>query len=216
MNAARPWYVRVLHHVIANPAIYDAAQVLGGLDIARAQLRPLLARVSGLLLDVGAGTGNYADLISPSAKYVWFDNDPDKLRGFRSKYPQALAILGDASRLSIRDKSVDFALCVSVSHHLTDEELTAFLRELARICRRSLIFLDAVQQPDSLVNRILWNYDRGSYPRRREALRARIEEHFDIKEERRYRIYHRYMICVAKPKLQALAACDAATNRTGT
>lgn len=102
--------------------------------------------------------------------------------------------------MPFKEQGVDYALCVAVSHHLSDEKLDSFFRSVARICRRGFIFVDALDQPDSVISRLLWKCDRGSYPRRPEVLRAFLERYFEVEEEERYRVYHSCMICLAVPK----------------
>ncbi len=41
------------------------------------------------------------------------------MAGYRAKVPHPVALLGDATRIGLCDQSVDVALCVAVSHHLT-------------------------------------------------------------------------------------------------
>lgn len=207
--SSRSFAVRLLHRIVAQPAVYDFVQKLAGAEENRRRLRGVLRNVSGLLLDVGAGTGNYVDLLPPGARYVWLDNDPQKLVGFRAKYPFEAAVLGDASRMPVR--AVDYAMSVTVSHHLTDDELDSFLHSLARICRRGFVFLDALAQPQSLVSRLLWRYDRGSYPRTPETLRGFLERYFVVETEERYRVYHSYLLCLATPK----PACGVAPDGRG-
>jgi SAM-dependent methyltransferase len=188
-----------LHRIVARPAVYDAIQRIAGLEQTRKHLRPFLRSADGLVVDIGAGTGNFFDLLPLPGLYVWFDNDPVKLKGFKKKHSAALAVLGDASRMPIRDKSVDLALCVAVSHHLTDAELDGFLADAARISRRGLIFVDATRHPHSLVSWLLWKYDRGSNPRPVAQLRGMIQRHFNIELEECYRTFHRFFLCVATP-----------------
>jgi hypothetical protein len=45
---------------------------------------PYLVQVENqFVLDVGAGTGNFAWLLPPAATYLWLDNDLQKLGGFK-------------------------------------------------------------------------------------------------------------------------------------
>jgi ubiquinone/menaquinone biosynthesis C-methylase UbiE len=46
-----------------------------------------------------------------------------------------------ASQIGLKDKSVDIATCIAMSHHLTDAQLSSAVREFARVCRSKLIFL---------------------------------------------------------------------------
>jgi ubiquinone/menaquinone biosynthesis C-methylase UbiE len=159
------------HSLVSRPWVYDRVQAIMGARRVTRRLAPHLEATSGdLVLDVGAGTGSVKTVLPTSATYLWLDNDPSKLYGFKGKEPAALAILGDATRISLKDKSVDDAVCVAVSHHLSDDQLPRFFAELARVVRKQFIFLDAVERKESTVSRLLWKYDQGSHPRSVEAL----------------------------------------------
>jgi SAM-dependent methyltransferase len=176
-------------------------QRLVGREEGHRRMRPYLAQTAGcMVLEVGAGTGDWAQVLPPTARYVWFDNDPQKLTGFRARRASALAVVGDATRLCLRDKSVGWTLCIAVSHHLTDEELRLFLRSLANVSRDGLIFLDGLRTDGSWISQLLWKYDRGANPRKLEALQPFIEEFFDIEKEEQFAVYHNYWVCQARPK----------------
>jgi SAM-dependent methyltransferase len=191
---------RMLHSIVARPWIYNLVQRLTGIEETKRRLAIALHSTSGLLLDVGAGTGNYLDLLPPGTRYIWLDNDRQKLAGFRRVHRGQMAILGDAGRIPVKDRSVDYALSVAVSHHLTDAELDNFLQSLARICRHGFIFMDVLDRPDSRVSRLLWKYDRGSFPRTPYVLRTFLERYFKIQSEEYYSVYHHCMLCLAVPQ----------------
>lgn len=207
MNEGEAWHVRLLHRIVARPRVYDAIQRIAGVERTRRHLRSLLQGTAGLVVDIGAGTGNCFDLLPLSARHIWLDNDSVKLKGFKRKHGAALAVLGDASRMPIRDKSVDLVLCVAVSHHLTDAEFDSFLADAARISRRGMIFVAATKHPHSLVSWLLWKYDRGSNPRPAGQLREMIQRHFNIELEECYRTFHRFFLCVATPARDATPSC---------
>lgn len=95
---------------------------------------------------------------------------------------------------------MDVVLWVALSHHLTDCQLEGALAEAGRVARHRLIFLDALQSPSSPVSRLLWGIDRGSHPRPAEILIAAIERHFHLEQIMRYKVYHRYLLCVARSR----------------
>jgi SAM-dependent methyltransferase len=192
---------RVLHRIVAVPFVYNLVQRLAGREEGHRRMRPFLKQTGGgTVLEVGAGTGDWAQVLPPTARYIWFDNDPQKLAGFRARGTRALALLGDAARMCLKDKSVNWALCVAVSHHLTDDEFRQFLRSLARVSREGLIFLDGLRTDDAWISRLLWKYDRGANPRKLEALKPFIEEFFEIEREEQFAVYHRYWVCQARPR----------------
>jgi ubiquinone/menaquinone biosynthesis C-methylase UbiE len=194
-------FTEIVHRVVAHPAIYDLVQRLAGRETNLRRLAPTLSvAAGGLLLDVGAGTGEGARAAPPSARYLWLDRDPRKLAGFAAKKRPGLAVVGDAARIGLRDKSVDVALCMAMSHHLSDAELDALLGEVARVCRKRFVFLDALDAPASLLSRVLWRYDRGSYPRRPEALLGALRERFEIDHVERYATLHQFLLCSGSPR----------------
>lgn len=194
---------KILEKVVAIPQVYDGVQRLAGREENYRRLRPPLLRAKGeILLEAGAGTGEIARILDPTTRYLWLDNDAQKLSGFRQKYPQGLAVMGSAAEIPLANASVHTVLCIAVSHHLTDAELSQMFAEFGRVCGRQLIFLDAVEQRSSPVSNLMWRYDRGSYPRKPERLTALLQEHFVIEEIERYSILHHYLLCVAKPRAQ--------------
>jgi ubiquinone/menaquinone biosynthesis C-methylase UbiE len=192
---------KFLHRVVANPWVYDKIQNLLGLKYSQQRLMPHLAQLhQKMVLDVGAGTGLYQSILPETAQYIWLDNDQAKLRGFVDKQtlPKTM-MLGDATQLCLTNDSIDLVLCVAVSHHLTDEQLERLFREIARVTREKMVFLDAVIYP-SPISRLLWQYDRGSLPRSTAALLAAIEVEFELEQVEEYKIYHHYLLCTARPK----------------
>jgi SAM-dependent methyltransferase len=191
---------RVLETIVAHPWVYDRVQRIAGREENYRRLIPLLRRAGGeLLLDTGAGTGEIVRILDPSTRYVWLDNDAQKLSGFKAKCGQGLAVLGDVTRIPLGRGAVHTGLCVAVSHHLTDPEFDDLLSELARVCRTWLIFLDAIEEKSSPVSNFMWRYDRGSHPRTAEHLLSMLRRHFEVEDIQRYAIYHRYVLCVGRP-----------------
>jgi len=168
-------------------------------------LAPFVAQLDDCtVLDVGAGTGLIVPLLPSTARYVWLDKDPVKLRGFQLRAEnRARCVLGDATRLCLKNGSVDLGVCIAVSHHLAPGEFERAVDELARVVRRRLIFLDALDRPSSRISRLLWRLDRGSFPRSPEVLRDILERRFETEHVERYTVYHEYMLWVGRPRARA-------------
>jgi len=189
----------LLHRIVAHPAVYDLIQRMFGAQHNLKKIRALMANAGAItVLDVGAGTGNGLQVLPDQAKYLWLDNDEQKLAGLRRTGRLWFAILGSATAIPLGDHSVDLTLCMAMSHHLDDCQVDELFSELARVSRGRLMFLDAVERPDSLISRLLWKYDRGSHPRRAATLRRMVQERFQIEHEEEYSIYHTYWLCSAR------------------
>jgi SAM-dependent methyltransferase len=183
-----------------NPRVYDAIQVLAGRHIAYRRLRRAIAPASGrTVLDVGAGTGNLASVLPPGADYLALDNDPVKLRRLSAKVPHARCMEGSALDIGLPDEAVDWTVCVAVAHHLDDGELPRLFAELARVTVHRLVFLDPLWTSKRGIAKLLWQYDRGSYPRSADTLLSALGRHFDVEQVEHFRVFHEYVLCSAKP-----------------
>jgi SAM-dependent methyltransferase len=183
---------RALASVVARPAVYDLVQRLAGIEAIFRKVGPTLAATQGgLVLDVGAGTGIVEPRLPRSARYVWLDSDPQKLRGFRAK-SQAPALLADATGIPLRDASVDWALSVFVAHHLDDAQLGQMFDELRRVSKR-VFLLDAVLSPRR-ISRLLWRYDRGRHPRQASVLRRELASRFRLLDDEEFTVRHTYLL----------------------
>lgn len=191
----------LLDHVVISPWVYDQIQMLFGLKQTQQHLAPYLAEThQKTVLDVGAGTGPYLSLVPETGRYIWLDIDSEELGVFQRRQTPHAAVLGDATRLCLHNHSVDYGLCVALSHHLSDQQLSRLFSELARVVREKMIFLDALDCPDALVSRLLWKCDRGHFPRSAASLLSAIEVQFEIEQIEQYRIQHHYLLCIAQPK----------------
>jgi SAM-dependent methyltransferase len=196
VNGAPGFLGRVFGSVASKPIVYDAVQRAAGARSIYRRIRPILRGAAGaLVLDVGGGTGNLEAALPASARYLWLDSDPKKLRGFQAK-SRAPAVLGDATSIPLRSGSVDWAACLGVSHHLGDEELGRMIDELRRVVRNRLFFLDAVLTA-TWTDKLLWRYDRGGHPRTADALRTAIGRRFRIVTDEEFHVLHGYLLVTA-------------------
>jgi len=196
---------RISDTLTSSPKIYDLIQRLAGFNIVAPLLRRHFEVIDGFtILDVGAGTALYLPLFLESTQYIWSDIDRQKLEGFRDRArsrtsTNTLGVMCDSLNMAFKDKSVDYALCADMSHHIADEDLEKLFAELSRVVRKQLIFLDAVKSP-RLIARILWALDRGAHPRPEADLMSTLERYFNVDSKQSYQIYHRYVLCSCSPK----------------
>lgn len=190
--------------MVANPWVYDQVQLLAGVRYVHHRLATQIAPLSAgsLALDFGGGTGILRSLVPFTCTYVCLDIDMLKLRGFLSKYPDGIALFADASQAPIKSDTVDIVLCTSVAHHIPDGVLTRLISESARILKDTgrFIFLDPLWEPTRWAGRLLWRYDRGSYPRTAEHLHSIISCYYEIIQWERFAVYHEYILCMGAPR----------------
>jgi SAM-dependent methyltransferase len=195
----------LLHRVVARPWVYDLAQTLAGAKAVRRRLayriQPL--RAAPLVLDIGGGTGAVGDLWDcRRTRYVCLDIDPLKLAGFVARNPSGLAVQADAARIPLADACVDVVLCTNVTHHLTDPLLDRMIAEAARVLKPAgkFVLSDALWVPSRRAGRIIWHYDRGSFPRTAAALQTAVSTHLGIESWEQFSIWHEYFISIAGPR----------------
>jgi ubiquinone/menaquinone biosynthesis C-methylase UbiE len=189
---------RLLHKLVAVPAIYDVSQLLAGASVSRQIFREEFAKLPshGRVLDVGGGTGLIRPLLPAAWSYCCLDPDPQKLKGFRAKFPSDESVQASACEISLSDESFDLCIMCAVSHHLTDEDLRRALAEIKRVLRPGGYFMlmDAVWNPANLRGRFLWSVDRGSFPKTESALEAHLQDHLRIDRRRSWRVHHEYAL----------------------
>jgi ArsR family transcriptional regulator len=93
-----------------------------------------------VVADVGCGTGNAAELLSPCVReVVAIDQSGPMLEAAKKRMEHAANVTfatGSVQSLPLGDASVDAAVCVLVLHHVDD--VVAALAELRRCLRRDL------------------------------------------------------------------------------
>src|SRR5687767_8112869 len=100
-------------------------------DFSREALVELLGHSDGVCLDLGCGTGLYAEILHSSGRQViGIDISQDQLRHAAVREPVAAA---DAARLPIREGALDDVAAIWVHGDLDD--LPAVLAEVARVLR---------------------------------------------------------------------------------
>ena len=103
---------------------------------------------------------------------------PIKLAGYIAKDQNGVAVLADATIAPFQSGSVDLVVCKCLSHHIPAECIDALFRESYRILKPegTFVFLDALKNTKRFRSNVMWRYDRGSYPRAIDEVRALIRK----------------------------------------
>jgi SAM-dependent methyltransferase len=191
--------VSLPERLTGNALLYDAVQRAAGMERLRRRLAPVLGSLEpGTLLDVGAGTGAFYDLLPLQVKYVPLDADPRKLERLCAKHGDVDGVIGSATALPFEDRAFDYTLSTNVAHHLSDPDFELMLDELSRVTKRQLVFVDPLRV-DRVMSWLLWSIDRGSYPRSYEKLVDRLLARFTPQRAEAFTILHRYVLFVGAP-----------------
>jgi SAM-dependent methyltransferase len=189
----------LVERVLGNAVLYDAVQRAAGIEKLRRRLAPILGGLEpGSLLDVGAGTGAFYDLLPSRVRYVPLDVDERKLARLRERHDGVEGVVGSATAIPFEDDSFEYTLCTNVAHHLADAELERMVAELARVTWRLLVFVDPLRTR-RIASRLLWRIDRGSYPRSHEELLRALTSRFASREAERFAYLHAYLVFVGAP-----------------
>jgi len=189
---------RLLHKIVAVPVVYDLCMRIVGAGVSSKIFFEEFASLpsQGRVLDVGGGTGLLRANFPNAWKYCCLDLDPQKLQGFRVKFPHDEAVEASGCNIPLPDISFDLAIMVAVSHHLPNMDLQSSLKEIKRVLRPQgrFVLMDAVWNPTNIRGKFLWSVDRGSYPKTEEALESHLSEFFTIERKRSWKVHHEYAL----------------------
>ena len=132
----------IIAHVVAIDYDQWATRYDNTRGVSRSVLEPLFRTLGPpagrALLDIGAGTGNYALALSEAGFGVTAcDPSPGMVGRASAKVDRAL--IADGQALPFRDESFDGAVAIKVLNHVSDR--SAFLREARRVVRDGPVVL---------------------------------------------------------------------------
>ena len=119
--------------------IYATMERIPFYDIAQNYL-PLTK--DSLLLDIGAGSGNFGEHLNLSEKYTNFhllDGNPETVKKLNEKFGNAIHYICPAT-LPFKNDSVDFIHSSHLIEHLQPQQLYSFLTEIDRVLKKKWSF----------------------------------------------------------------------------
>lgn len=163
--------------------LYRLAEHANGYAVAQILAKPTTDRFRALirkqvnpnpaeeLLDIGCGTGNYRS--SFTCKYSGIDINPDYIQTASANLEGRFRVM-DATQLEFENNTFDHVISLATLHHLTDDQVMQMVKEAMRVCKPSgrVHILDAVLPvtPNFTFKRIIFQLDRGEFPRTHEHL----------------------------------------------
>ena len=143
-----PWVSRI------QRAILDGGRVAG----LKNGLKPFAYHS---ILDVGCGLGECSAV--SKGLYMGIDNSFSRIAYAAKHHSRHKFFVGDAMNIPTADKSVDMAMLIDTSHHLTDAEFRSALTELKRISRRYIVVSDPVlYKGQGALSKFFYKMDRGA------------------------------------------------------
>ena len=137
------------------------------------------------VLDIGCGwRGNFCN-IDPGS-YYGTDRDSKVIEPLITSNTGYFSAM-DVKELKFDSEYFDYAISVSLLHHLSADELKDVVAEVKRVLKKGgkIIFADGVY-PESKFNLAGWLirfFDRGRYVRGRDSLRKLLSGYFFIEKE---------------------------------
>lgn len=130
--------------------------------------------VSGSVLDIPVGTGRFLHLYRGlGLSVIGMDVSEEMMRQARAKDPTAVLCYGDIMKIGMSDQAVDTAVCIRLLSLITEFEMAAAMRELARVTRDRLIISLRIGPTIQRKNRS-WRHRTGEFGRIIAALGFRI------------------------------------------
>ncbi len=129
----------------------------GGVSTSEAMVRAVIQKLgvtSLSLLEVAAGAGYVPGAVKQHIEQYGFQLEVTLLDRAASHLGQLgisgngiKAVVADALALPFPDDSFDLVGCSLFTHHLSPEEVVAFVSEALRVCRRAVLINDLVRHP---------------------------------------------------------------------
>lgn len=175
---------RIIHRVVQNSAFFYYARIHFYWGTMRRMRRTLAIEPGERLIDIGCGGGMGARLTR--GFYVGVDTELKYLQFARRRLRHLGThsfLSASAMELSFHDGAFDKGMMLNVVHHLNDEMMDRFFRELRRVVRKKVFVLDHAPEHDNVVSGWLLKLDRGANFRQRPELRRLLAMHWDIEHE---------------------------------
>jgi SAM-dependent methyltransferase len=157
---------QALYGLLDTARGYSLTQVLGAPTIRR--YRAFVSQHVGTeagrrILEIGCGVGTSRPLFA--GDYTGIDINPDYIEKASRNFGDGFYVM-NAAQLQFPSGAFDDAVSIATTHHLSDQQLSAMVRQGASVASR-LHIIDAILplSPRSWFKRALFRMDRGRHVR---------------------------------------------------
>lgn len=183
---------KITSQLSQNVLIFDILRWLleGGYAGERTIIKKNFSMPRGRILDLGCGTGIFADMFNYE-NYVGVDLNEKYIERANKRYPNHCFILSDASSLPFDKEYFSDCIISGVLHHIDDSKSLQIIKEIARVL-------------DPLGNLIIWEdtsdiskwnfllslihaLDEGKFIRKGFHYRQLLEDSFIVQKEYKMR-----------------------------
>jgi ubiquinone/menaquinone biosynthesis C-methylase UbiE len=163
-----------------RPALLDFRQKL--FSLGRQTNKQWLTRLikpsaSEFVLDVGCGTGRYAELFD--CAYYGIDTNSDYISYAGKKHKGTFQVM-NASSLKFPDKMFHHVFSVGLLHNMSDDNVTKTLEEMKRICipGGTIVIIEAVYPTNkvNVIGYVLLRLDPGHFARHLDQLTGLVSK----------------------------------------
>lgn len=157
-----------IYKTLRHPKVYNACQrilsiiAFGNKGIENF-LRHSLGDTDGTVLDVGCGTGRYADIFGD--RYTGIDYNEEYI-DYARKNHKGNFFTASSSEIKKLNKKFDFVLSINTLHHLSDAEVKEAVRQMKDIAGKKILVIDPVYPAKwNFLGYLLFSLDRGEHTR---------------------------------------------------
>ncbi len=181
LDSLKTGWLEPLYRLLDLPHVHAAIQKMftfGGLQASDAIRERVQPQKEDRLLDVGCGPARYAKLFP--CVYIGLDFNAAFLSHVRKNEPSAKArkvfslVRGKSARLSFKNESFDYVVCVNILHHMPEQDALATLHEMKRVLKKDgrVLVVENIYpvKRSNFLGRAIFALDRGHHTRTSEEL----------------------------------------------